>query len=233
MQPRHWSALYQQNPVPDEGVYFTKEMLRFTNSIPPIKEMKLYSAWDLAVGEKQHNDFTVGVVGAMDWQGQIHIIDMVHMRGDTHKVADAILATYKKYPSILQIGIEKGQLELAIMPQLNKLMREAKLYPTFNHELRPITDKWVRARPLQGRMQHGTVVFPTNQPWVDIAVAELLRFPGGLHDDIVDALAWLIRMMQDVTEPPKPGTGLGQNSWKKRLNKIIAGQQGNRGYMGS
>ncbi|MCI0411097.1 MAG: terminase family protein, partial [Acidobacteria bacterium] len=29
MQPRHWSALFQQNPVPDEGEFFTKSMIHY------------------------------------------------------------------------------------------------------------------------------------------------------------------------------------------------------------
>ena len=222
MQPRHWSALYQQNPVPDEGIYFTKDMIKFTASLPAITDMYLFAAWDLAVGEKQHNDFSVGVVLGLDYQGQIHVVEMVRLKADIHVTAEAVLSMYKRYPSILEIGIEKGQLELSLMPQLNKLLRKEKLYPTFNHELRPISDKWVRARPLQGRMQMGMLLFPHNQPWTDNAVGELLRFPGGIHDDIVDALAWGVRMIGSRKEPPSP-TARNSKSWKDKLTKYTNG----------
>ena len=223
MQPRHWAALYQQNPVPEEGLYFTKDMIRYTASIPPTSELYLFSAWDLAVGERQQNDYTVGVVGGLDWQGQVHILEMLRFRANIHESAAAIMSVFKKYPDLREIGIEKGQLELAIMPELDRLMRKERLYPTFNHDLRPITDKLVRARPLQGMMQRGLVLFPQNQPWTESAESELLRFPGGVHDDIVDALAWLIRMIGNQKEPPKPGTQR-HRSWKKRLNQILAEQ---------
>jgi len=232
MQPRHWSALYQQNPVPDEGIYFTKDMIRFTASIPLHIDMYLFAAWDLAVGEKQQNDYSVGVVMGLDYQGQIHVVDMIRIKANIHKVAEAVVAQYKKYPSILEIGIEKGQLELSLMPQLNKLLKKEKLYPTFNHELRPINDKWVRARPLQGRMQMGTVLFPHNQTWTESAVAELLRFPGGIHDDIVDALAWGVRMMGGRKEPPSP-THKNTKSWKDRLNRMGNGQRISNTPMGA
>lgn len=232
MQPRHWSALYQQNPVPDEGIYFTKDMIRFTASMPAITDMYLFAAWDLAVGEKQQNDFSVGVVLGLDYMGQIHVVDMIRIKANIHKVAEAVVAQYKKFPTILEIGIEKGQLELSLMPQLNKLLKKEKLYPTFNHELRPISDKWVRARPLQGRMQMGTVIFPHNQTWTESAIAELLRFPGGIHDDIVDALAWGVRMMGGRKEPPSP-THVNTKSWKDRLNKMANGQRISNTPMGA
>ena len=174
------------------------------------------------MGEKQQNDYTVGTVLGLDYQGQIHVVDMIRMKANIHKVAEAVVAQYKKYPSILEIGIEKGQLELSLMPQLNKLLKKEKIYPTFNHELRPITDKWVRARPLQGRMQMGMLLFPHNQAWTENAVNELLRFPGGIHDDIVDSLAWGVRMIGGRKEPPSP-THKNTKSWKDRLNRMSNG----------
>lgn len=224
MQPRHWSALYQQNPVPDEGIYFTKDMIRFTNAIPPLEELYIFSAWDLAVGEKQSNDYIVGAVGGLDWQGQIHVLDIIRFRqADNQIVAETILNTCKRFPNMMQTGVEKGQLELALWPTLKKEMDKRQQYPTFNHELKPITDKWIRARPLQGRMQQGTVLFPYNQPWVETAQQELLRFPGGLHDDIVDALAWMVRMIQHHKEPPKPGAKKGsrKDTLDYKLKQIL------------
>jgi len=234
MQPRHWSALYQQNPVPDEGIYFTKDMLRFTSSVPPQAEMHLFQAWDLAIGEKQQNDFTVGACGGLDWQGNLHILEILRFKqSDTQFIAEAVLDFQKKYTNVMQVGIEKGALEIALWPTLKKEMKRRKQFPTFNHDLRPITDKWVRARPLQGRMQQGMVQFPSGQTWTEPAVQELLRFPGGLHDDIVDALAWLMRMVSGRKEPQKPGHKKNEGI-KKKLNKILAEQgKGNQSHMGA
>lgn len=222
MQPRHWSALYQQNPVPDEGMYFTKSMLRYSPSLASPTQCKLFSAWDLAIGERQSNDYTVGVVGGLDWMGQLNIVEVLRFRGNSHVIADTILTTYQKYPTIQQIGMEQGTIQMAIMPTLNSLMRKRKLYPSLSDELKPINDKQARARPLQGLMQQGRVILPSNQPWVEDAVMELLRFPGGLHDDIVDALAWLAHMTIAAKPPAKPGTEK-HKSWKDRMNRMMMG----------
>lgn len=232
MQKRHWSALYQQNPVPDEGMYFTKDMFRMVMYSPAVDQLKLFSAWDLAIGEKQSNDYTVGVVGGIDWMGQLNIVEIIRFRGDSHFIADSILNTYQKYPTIQQIGIEQGQLQMAIMPTLKELMKRKRLYPSLTDMLKPITDKQARARPLQGMMQQGRVIFPSSQMWFDDAKMELLRFPGGLHDDIVDALAWLAHMCVQVKPPEKPGTDNKKKSWKHKLSKYINGAR-QSGHMGA
>jgi len=231
MQKRHWSALYQQNPVPDEGMYFTKDMFRMVMHTPPPAQLKLFSAWDLAIGEKQTNDYTVGVVGGIDWMGQLNIVEIIRFRGDSHFIADAILNTYQKYPGIQQIGIEQGQLQMAIMPTLTALMKARRIYPSLDDTLKPITDKQARARPLQGMMQQGRVIFPSSQMWFEDAKMELLRFPGGLHDDIVDALAWLAHMCIQVKPPAKPGTDNRKKSWKHKLSKYMNTRQA--GHMGA
>jgi hypothetical protein len=72
-------------------------------------------------------------------------------------------------------------------------------------------------------MQQGRVLLPANQPWVEPFQQELLRFPGGLYDDQVDALAWLIRMIERQQPPKKPKKQKQEMSWKKRLNKMMRG----------
>lgn len=230
MQPRHWSALYQQNPVPDEGIFFTTDMFRYEAQSPTYKHMHTYIAFDLAIGEKQTNDWTVGTVIKVDHADQIHVVDMVRGRWNAFQIVEAMLDLCQKYEPTL-LGIEKGQLEHAIRPQLEKRMKERKLYPpmpTGKEQLVPINDKSSRARPLQGRMQQGMVYFPENQPWVEVLRHEMLRFPGGLHDDAVDSLAWNVRMSMGRAAPKKPKSKQTR-SWKSKLKVRV---EGNRDPMG-
>ena len=50
--PRFWSALYQQNPVPDDGAYFTKDQFRRA-LVPAIRRCNVFIAWDFAISEKK------------------------------------------------------------------------------------------------------------------------------------------------------------------------------------
>ena len=219
LQPRIWSALYQQNPVPDGGAYFRKEDFRFEPASPSPVRANVYTAWDFAITTKQTSDWTVGATILQDADDTIHAVDMNRFRGDTREIVTAIIDTAVVWGSrsdvTYRVGVEDGQIWRAVEPILRDAMRERKV--TFPIEvLRPLTDKLARARPLQGRMQQGRFILPDNKPWATDAAHEMLRFPAGAHDDIVDALSWAVRLCMDHRPPRKP-SARRQASWKDQL----------------
>lgn len=223
MQPRIWSALYQQNPIPDEGIYFKKTDFRFYISPPRLYDLNVFTGWDLAIGEKQQNDWTVGFTIAQDENNVWYVIDVVRFRGGTMEIVDAIIETAERFTRLsnnrYQIGIEDGQIAKAMLPTLELRMNERKFWPSFEL-LKPFTDKLARARPLQGRMQQGRVYWPDPKtaPWAQQAINELLRFPGGANDDVVDGGAWTARMAIAV-EPPVAETAPRVKSWRDEIER--------------
>jgi len=219
LQPRIWSALYQQNPVPDEGMYFRREYFRYEPQVPSVQGLSVFTAWDFAIGEKQVNDWTVGATILQDENDVLHVLEIFRMKGDSFQIVEAILDAALRWGSTpgtgYVIGAEDGQIWRAIEPLLKKRMLERKQFPPYE-VLRPMTDKMARARPLQGRMQQGRVVFHQHAGWLPQAEQELLRFPAGAHDDVVDALAWAVHLCMGK-EPPKAYTPPPLPSWKDRL----------------
>ena len=198
--PRDWSALYQQNPVADDGEYFTRDMISYYDSDDIDHDrMRFYCAWDLAIGKNDRNDYTVGIVVGVDEQDQLFVVDMVRGRFDGFELVEQILDMYEMWkPSI--IGIEKGHIEMALGPFLEKRVRERGLYEAYFKDLKTgRRDKEARARAIQGRMQQGMVFLPKEEQFTGPLVAELLRFPNGVHDDQVDALAWIGLMMTEFS----------------------------------
>lgn len=219
LQPRIWSALYQQNPVPDEGMYFKKQYFRYQKALPPAYGQRIYTAWDFAIGEKQQNDWTVGATILQDETDTLYVLDIFRMKGDSFQIVEAMLDTALRWGSMTNsgylIGTEDGQIWRAIEPLLKKRMSERRQYPPYE-VLRPMTDKLARARPLQGRMQQGRVVFPEGAAWLPQAEQELLRFPAGAHDDVVDALAWSVNLCIGK-EPPRSVKPAPLPSWRDKL----------------
>lgn len=227
LQPRIWSALYQQNPVPDEGMYFKKEYFRYQKTLPRPTNLRIYTAWDFAIGEKQQNDWTVGATVLQDETDTIYVLEIFRMKGDSFQIVEAMLDTALRWGSIpttgYLVGAEDGQIWRAIEPLLKKRMGERRQYPPYE-VMRPMTDKLARARPLQGRMQQGRVVFPEGAAWLGQAEQELLRFPAGVHDDVVDALAWAAQLCMGK-EPPRLAVPPPLPSWRDKLS-IMGGQGG-------
>lgn len=235
MPPVQWNALYQQNPVPDSGEYFSNDMFRFYQDLPGTpEEFTFFMAWDLAIGEKTQNDYTVGTVGAMHINGDLYVVDMIRARMNTFQIIEAILTMAKKWPNLQVVGIEDGQIKKTMAPLLKQAMQTAKSSFSLDETLKPVTDKLMRARPLQSRMQMGQLLIPAGQPWANILQHELLRFPNGVHDDIVDSLAWLARMGLYL-KGPVMRTGEArrkkQKSWKDDLKMHVAGSSGGRSFM--
>lgn len=218
LQPRHWSALYQQNPVPEEGIIFQKDYLR--SYIPPFDfsdgSYVHLLAGDLAISKSTSANYTVLGVGAMDSNGDIYLREVLRDRMDTFEIVENLVVLWKRYGCYLA-GIEQGPIWQAVWPVLDRYMRKEQVIITFDEELKPITDKILRARPLQGLMQQGRVRFPEGQGWVTSCVRELLRFPGGANDDFVDMLAWMARMSARVPLPKPKKRKLVLKSWRDRL----------------
>lgn len=219
---RWWSALYQQNPVPDDGGYFKKEQFRVQ---PPPKRdnCNIFIAWDFAISEKKVNDYTVGVVGLQDDNDMVSIAEVVRFRSaDSFFIVEQILNMVMRWhQASLVVGFEDGQIFRAIQSLLLKRMRERKMIFAIE-VLKPITDKLARARALQGRMQQGMVTFAPG-PWFETLKVEMLRFPAGAHDDQVDAAAWMATMAVNKAPPRKPRTPV-EKSWKTRLGSMMHGE---------
>ena len=219
---RWWSALYQQNPVPDDGAYFTKDQFR-RGPVPSVKRANVYIAFDFAISEKKQNDYTVGTVGLQDDNDLLHVADVLRFKsGDAFFIVEAILNLATRwYSPTLILGFEDGQIWRSIEALLRKRMRERKFYPSIE-VLKPITDKMARARVIQGRMQQGMVSFNSEGDWYDTVRTEMLRFPAGVHDDCVDSLAWMAQLVVGREAPRKLQTKRIE-SWKDRLNSGARG----------
>ena len=75
------------------------------------------------------------------------------------------------------IGIEKGHIEMALGPFLEKRIGERGLYEAFIKDLKTGRRDKEPEREPSGRMQQGMVWFPRDEVFTGPLVAELLRFP--------------------------------------------------------
>lgn len=233
---RWWSALYQQNPVPDDGAYYKKEWFRYA-PLPPLPDRRHWTvniAWDFAISEKNTNDYTVGSVALHADDDTVLGVDQVRFRsGDADTIVKAMIQLMKKWHvpgTLMRVGVEDGQIWRALSGTLYKALKKERLYHFAGciEVLRPITDKLARGRALQGRLQTGTfyLVSPSGQasdapPWCEVMRNEMVRFPAGKHDDICDSWGWNMQML--VGKPaPRPAKKKNEKSWRDKLKKLTA-----------
>jgi phage terminase large subunit-like protein len=229
-QKRMWSALYQQNPIPEEGLQFTRDMFDYVAGVPNKTGMDVYQAWDFAITEKQTSDWTVCYTFAYDWNGHLHELGVLRFRsGDNTVIADAIVDQHLLHnPTV--VGFEDGQIWKSIKATVLARAEERKVKSFNYYENRPLTDKKVRAAPLRGQMQLHRVHFQKDAAWREMVDSEFLRFPGGKHDDIVDAAAWCARTALEHSKPNNPETLALRDyntkklkSWQDKLASLANG----------
>jgi predicted phage terminase large subunit-like protein len=197
---RNWSALYQQEPMPESGDYFKQEWIRWYEHAPPRDELRTYGASDYAV-TKDGGDYTVHLVAGVDPYDDIYLLDLWRDQQTPDVWVDAALDLMKNWGT-LQWCEEKGQIEKGVGPFLQKRQLERKIYNYRKPYSTAGGDKSVRAQPIRGRMAMGKIYVPSRAPWAIDFVQELLRFPAGKYDDQVDALALIGRMLDELV----PGT---------------------------
>lgn len=212
-----WNALFQQNPVPDDGEFFSRYDIRMMGPTLPghVDDYTFVTAWDFAIGEKQRNDWTVGTVGAINRNGDLIIVDMLRGRFGTNQIIESVMTFVDKYP-LHMLGMEHGQIMMTLKPLIMEELRKKRSHVMFSEDLKPVTDKQVRAQPLRALVQRGQF-YCLNQPWAEKMIGEMLRFPKGTHDDIVDSLAWLARIARLSPLPAQNSKPIRRKSWRDSL----------------
>jgi hypothetical protein len=86
-----------------------------------------------------------------------------------------------------------------------------------------VADKPTRCRSFQARAAMGKVYLPHNAPWVADLLNECLTFPTGKHDDQVDALGMIGRMLDTMVggrkdRAPEPPDSKWRRAWARRNN---------------
>jgi predicted phage terminase large subunit-like protein len=201
--PRNWSALYQQEPMPESGDYFKQEWIRYYDTAPSRNELKTYGASDYAVTD-DGGDFTEHLVVGVDPNDDIYVLDEWHDQTAPDRWVEELLDLMDRWKT-LQWAEERGQIEKGVGPFIVKRSQERHIY-NWRKQFSSATNKATRAQPIRGRMAMGKVYFPRRAPWVHDFIQELLRFPAGKYDDRIDALGLVGRMLDELVHGTKPAT---------------------------
>jgi predicted phage terminase large subunit-like protein len=169
--------------VSSSGALLKEAWLQTGN--PPLRDqMDVTIGVDLAISTKDGADYTACVAIGRQPDGHIWILDAQR----TRQPFDGVLRFIKGFceawnPSI--VAIEQVQYQAAVVTEL---LRTTNL-PVMG--IRPDKDKVTRFYPLQARFEQGMVFLSRDLP--QEYRRELLGFPVGAHDDMVDATVYAYR----------------------------------------
>jgi predicted phage terminase large subunit-like protein len=226
IQAVDWSALYMQNPTPDEGTFFLRDWLRPYIDVPERSTLQVYGASDFAVTD-DGGDWTVhGIVG-MDPEERLYLLDLWRGQTASDQWVESMCDLIKLWKP-LGWAREHGQIKSGVGPFLTKIMEERKAYVAFA-DFPTRGDKRVRAQSIRGRMAMKGLYVPAHAPWYATFQQELLAFDAGKHDDQVDMLGLIGQIIDKmvpgrlpVSVKPRPVVGVGAGQSTASLNDLWA-----------
>jgi predicted phage terminase large subunit-like protein len=180
--PDVFAAQYQQTPVPLGGAMIKRAWLRYYNSLPPKSYgTSIIQSWDTAAKDGIQNDYSVCTTW-LKHDGHFYLLDMTRGRYDYPTLRETALLLAKKHRP-QKVLIEDASTGTALAQELRQAYFGGGVYL-----VRPEHDKKGRVYVNQAKFSAGLVLFPRNAPFLAELEAELLMFPQGKNDDIVDSI---------------------------------------------
>lgn len=201
-----FSKQYLNEPVSDDNATFKRDnIVRIAWNEVRGKPIN----WVLSVdpsysdprGTMQYGDFASFVLAGMDFQRKLYVRHIVRKKMDYSTVINEIFAIYTD-PKFSDIKDMKIVLEVVGTKSLSyELANEQRRRNTWL----PVTElksrkeaKAERIRALAPFYEYGNIFHLKECPELEELEYELLHFPTGKHDDIIDALATVL----EIVSPP-------------------------------
>jgi predicted phage terminase large subunit-like protein len=230
---RTWSALYQQNPTPGEGIEFqrgwflpydpdrpptlrpgfaTQPLNPATNapypaSHPPPRPAHLttYGGSDFAASPDRSADFTEHGVMGVDENGDIWLLDWWSDQTTSDVYIEAWIQLLRRWKPRKWVD-EGGVVGHAIAPARTRAMREARpaVPPVQIEQLTSINNKALKLASFQAYAAGFRVHVPINRPWTQRVIDQLCGFPAARYDDAADVCGLFGRLLDEIATPFLP-----------------------------
>lgn len=188
--PLFFMSQYQQNPINDWSWDFTRDYFQTYKDLP--SDLEIVTFIDPAISQKQEADNTAIVTIWLQKQSNnIYILEVKARKMLPDEIINEVFKTYLQWKP-KRVWIEVVQYQKMLALEIKKQMNIRNIFFVLD-EISPRGEKEARIRSiLQPRYSNRSIYH-----WNDCVELELelLKFPNGKHDDIIDAQAWAINMI--------------------------------------
>lgn len=212
----HFSTQYLNNPIDPENADFKSNWIKYYDPTTP-NPSSLYLTCDPAISLSRDADPSALVVAGQFANRRIRIVDRVRKRFVPSDLVDCIFDLVKKW-SLHRVGIETFVFQKTLKYEIQRQQRERGIFFSIDElgkrhsgKGEQILSKEARIRRLQPYFEQGLVEFRSD---MSDFVDELLGFPRGRHDDLIDALSYQLDYLVPSQEGARVKEPLhGSMSW--------------------
>lgn len=175
-----FEALYQQNPIPQEGGLFKRKWWQFYQELPHIT--RFIQSWDCAQKVGITNDYSVCSTWAEGRNGY-YLVDLWRQKVEAPQLEAASIALFNKYNPAAVVIEDKSSGSSLI-----QTLRQKTRIPVIAYDPKA-RDKEVRASAATPLVESGKIFLPLNASFTEDFITEMERFPLTEHDDQVDSFS--------------------------------------------
>jgi hypothetical protein len=194
--PYIFSSQYELNPVAPGSGLATKEQIRFFPA-HLVKQLmpryRVYTTIDLATldGSNVNGDYCSLVTGGWDGNARLDVLSIQNGRFTDKQVVDLMFLIQQMFPSNQEFRIQKDQISGGLKSLLRREMEQKRKWLNVKYVPIPTNESKNHRiiRNLQGWFSLGYIRFADSISCKTELIDQILRFPRGAHDDILDALA--------------------------------------------
>lgn len=191
MGSQFFANQYLNVTFPSEDAPFKREWFRYYEKLP-VKDKFTFAYIDPAISTEDNSDFTGLVVLDVDASGRRYVRVAQRYKINPTKIIDLIFRVHKQFEPML-IGVESVAFQKAIHYFAAEEMRRRNVFPRLC-EVKPETTKTKETKilGLVPLIEFGNYYFGEG---LDDLETELLEFPKSKHDDLIDSLASIERII--------------------------------------
>lgn len=190
-------AEYQNEPRDAEDQFFRRDDWRYyTKDDLDGKLLNTYTSVDLAVSKSKRADFSVIITVSIDTAGKYYIREIRRGKWSPKEIIDQIFLAHSKWMPH-KVGVEDGMEWKTLKPYMEEEVLKRRVYlplEELKHGGQSKKESPTRIRGLDPLYKTHTLFHNKEDENNKALEDELYQFPSGIHDDIIDALAYILHL---------------------------------------
>ena len=210
MSSRDWASLYQQRPVPEEGgmvnlnwfkrfniksdewISFLVAIRMGNKSIKPPNGIKyIVQSWDTAFKESELNDPSACTIWGVAKNG-FYLLGVINQRMNFPKLRASVVNTWSEWclPNMrpVTVLIEDKASGQSLIQDIKQNYNQIPVIP-----IKADASKQVRLSEVSALIEAGRVYLPHDAEWTAEYETQIMEFPLGKNDDLVDSTSQFLR----------------------------------------
>lgn len=212
---------YLNDPLDEEMVEFKRQWFQAFDPSPDLsarlQQVPALISIDPAFRLKQQSDYTGIVVSKTLPDNSVYILEAKGIRVTPKGLVDEIFDLVNLYGPVYKVLVETVTSQIMLMDLLQDEMRKRNVFFVIE-EVKPESNE-VKAVRIRHLLPHYANRRIFHAPHLTALEEQLIEFPKGAHDDIIDALAYQVKYWR-APSPSQPVQDIPEGSyawWHKRI----------------